>query len=101
MTELQIGNEDTASDLILGKEQTLTAQYPPNLRRREASRYLRERYGICAESSTLAKWFCQKSDGPPAFKDGRVPLYPRHGLDEWASRRLGPLRRSTSEIRSA
>ena len=48
--------------------------------------------------STLAKWFCINSNGPPALKCGRVPLYPRDALDAWAVRRLGPLRRSTSDV---
>jgi hypothetical protein len=74
--------------------------WPPNLRRREAARYLRLVHGIPVEAATLAKWFCIHSDGPPAFKCGRVPLYPRDALDAWAIRRLGPLRRSTSELRS-
>ena len=74
---------------------------PPNLRRHDAARYLREVHGIPIQSTTLSKWFCIRSDGPPAFKSGRTPLYPRRQLDEWAARRLGPLRHSTSELRSA
>ena len=71
--------------------------WPPNLRRKDASRYLKKVHGIPIEASTLAKWFCTKSDGPRAFKAGRIPLYPRDELDAWAIRRLGPLRRSTSD----
>jgi hypothetical protein len=71
--------------------------WPPNLRRGEASRYLRERYGIGLAATTLAKMFSQRSDGPPAFLAGRRPLYPRGELDAWATKRLGRLRRSTSD----
>jgi hypothetical protein len=74
--------------------------WPPNLRRRDASRYLQTVYGIVVQPSTLAKWHCLRSDGPPAYHAGRTPLYPRAQLDAWAIRRLGPLRRSTSELPS-
>jgi hypothetical protein len=75
--------------------------WPPNLRRKDASRYLQKVYGIIVQPSTLAKWHCLRSDGPPAYHAGRTPLYPRAQLDAWAIRRLGPLRRSTSELQSA
>jgi len=75
--------------------------WPPNLRRGEASRYLRERYGIGLAATTLAKMFSQRSDGPPAFVAGRWPLYPREGLDDWATKRLGRLRASTSDNHDA
>jgi len=71
--------------------------WPPNLRRIEASRYLREQYGIGLAASTLAKLFSQGSDGPPAFLAGKWPLYPRDQLDAWATKRLGRLRNSTSD----
>lgn len=100
MTQSNTEVDTSNANLTAEKEPPFTANYPPNLRRWEASRYLRERYGIHAEPPTLAKWFCLRSDGPPAFKDGRVPLYPRQGLDDWAVRRLGPLRRSTSDVLS-
>jgi hypothetical protein len=74
--------------------------WPVRLRRAEAARYLHEVHGISVQPATLAKWFCTRSDGPPAHLAGRFPLYPRDGLDAWAARRLGPLRRSTSELRS-
>ena len=74
--------------------------WPPNLRRGDASRYLQKIYGIIVQPSTLAKWHCLRSDGPPAYHAGRTPLYPRVQLDAWAIRRLGPLRHSTSELRS-
>jgi hypothetical protein len=72
-------------------------RWPSMLRRTAASRYLKEMHGIPVEPATLAKWFSQRSDGPPAHRAGRVPLYPRDGLDAWAMRRLGPLCSSTSD----
>jgi hypothetical protein len=77
-----------------------TSAFPnwaPRLRRAEASRYLCERHGIIVAPSTLAKWFSQKSDGPPARLFGRFPLYEPASLDTWAIRRLGTLRLSTSD----
>jgi hypothetical protein len=74
---------------------------PPNLRRAEASRYLHDRFGIDLSPATLAKIFSQRSDGPPAFKAGRTPLYPRDALDAWAAKRLGDLRSSTPNQRAA
>ena len=71
-------------------------RWPSRLRRTAASRYLKEMHGIPVEPATLAKWFSQRSDGPPAHRAGRVPLYPRDALDAWATRRLGPLCSSTS-----
>ena len=47
---------------------------------------------------TLAKLACVSSNGPPFRKAGRVPLYPKSGLDDWAQSKIGPLVRSTSEV---
>lgn len=77
------------------------SDWPPNLRRQDAARYLREVHGIPVQPTTLSKWFCVSSDGPPAFKAGRIPLYPRDQLDAWAVKRLGPLRTSTTDQRAA
>ena len=74
--------------------------WPENLLRHVASRYLRERYGIEVAPTTLAKWFCTRSDGPPAFIFGRRPMYPKAELDIWAVRRLGRLRKSTSDTQT-
>lgn len=75
----------------------IITNWPPKLRRADAARYLTEVHGIPVQASTLAKWFCLKSDGPPAHLAGRIPLYPRNALDAWAEKRLGPLRTSTSD----
>ena len=71
--------------------------WPARLRRSEAARYLREVHALPVAATTLAKWFCLRSDGPPAYVAGRIPLYPRDELDNWARLRLGTLRRSTSD----
>lgn len=68
----------------------------PRLRRREASRHLREQHGIEIAVATLAKLACI-GGGPPFQKAGRTPLYPVELLDEWATRRLGRVVHSTSE----
>lgn len=69
-------------------------------RRTAAATYLAENYGISISAKTLAKWACVSSDGPGFRMFGRVPLYPRSALDEWAQSRLGPTVRSTTEAAS-
>jgi hypothetical protein len=69
------------------------------LRRTEAARYVTETYGIPCSPKTLAKLACVSSDGPPFHKAGPFPLYPTSGLDAWARKKIGPLVRSTSEVR--
>jgi hypothetical protein len=81
---------------VAGRSERPGTGWAPNLRRAQASEYLLQKYGIILKPSTMAKWWCLKSDGPPAYLAGRVPLYPRDGLDAWAIKYLGPLRTSTS-----
>jgi len=71
------------------------------LRRSEAAKYVTETYGIPCSPKTLAKLACVSSEGPPFRHAGRYPLYPTSGLDAWAQRKMGPLVRSTSELRPA
>jgi hypothetical protein len=71
------------------------------LRRTEAAAYVTETYGIPCSPKTLAKLACVSSDGPPFRLAGRFPLYPTSGLDAWAKSKIGPLVRSTSEVRAA
>ncbi len=68
------------------------------LRRAQAAEYIVETYNVPCSPKTLAKLACVSSEGPP-FHAGRFPLYPVSGLDAWAQKRIGPLVRSTSEIR--
>jgi hypothetical protein len=69
------------------------------LRRAEAAKYITQTYGIPCSPKTLAKLACISSDGPPFRLAGRFPLYPTSGLDAWAQSKIGPLVRSTSEVR--
>lgn len=68
-----------------------------NMRRAEAARYLREAHGIPCAAATLAKYACT-GDGPAFRKAGKFPIYSRADLDVWATKRLGRLVRSTSEL---
>lgn len=69
---------------------------PRRHRRAEASRYLKEKYGIERKPATLAKLACL--GGGPRFESaGRVPLYPEPELDAWAESLISPLKRSTSD----
>jgi hypothetical protein len=69
------------------------------LRRTEAAKYVTEAYRIPCSPKTLAKLACVSSEGPPFRLAGRFPLYPVTGLDAWARAKIGPLVRSTSEVR--
>jgi hypothetical protein len=70
------------------------------LRRSDAAKYVSDTYGIPCSPKTLAKIACVSAEGPPFRLAGRTPLYPTSGLDEWAQSKIGPLIRSTSEVRS-
>jgi hypothetical protein len=71
------------------------------LRRTDAAKYVNDTYAIPCSPKTLAKLACVSSKGPPFRLAGRIPLYPVSGLDEWAQSKIGPLVRSTSEVRRA
>ena len=70
---------------------------PPNLRRADAARYIRENYGIPCVATTLAKYAC-KGSGPVFRKAGKFPLYSRDDLDAWARSRLSEPVQSTSAL---
>lgn len=69
----------------------------PRLSRREASQYLKDQWGIRLSEGHL-KNLAQTGDGPPFEKDGRFAVYQPENLDTYASERLSPLVRSTSEL---
>jgi len=69
------------------------------LRRSEAAKYVVDTYNVPCSPKTLAKLACVSSDGPPFRLAGRFPLYPTSGLDKWVKSKIGPLVRSTSEVR--
>lgn len=73
-----------------------SARTKRNLRRTEASAYLREMYGIGCAPATLAKMVTM-GGGPRYYKVSRSPLYPMDELDAWAQRQLGPLRSSSAD----
>jgi hypothetical protein len=70
-----------------------------HFRRAAAAKYVADTYGIPCSPKTLAKLACV-GGGPPFRLAGRFPLYPVSGLDAWAQSKIGPLVRSTSELRS-
>jgi hypothetical protein len=69
------------------------------LRRTEAAKYVTNTYGFPCSPKTLAKLACVSSEGPAFRMVGRTPLYPIPSLDTWAQSKIGPLVRSTSEVR--
>jgi hypothetical protein len=74
------------------------AKPEPHLHRVPAAKYVEDTYGIPCSPKTLAKYACV-GGGPPFRLAGRFPLYPVSGLDAWAQSKIGPLVRSTSELR--
>ena len=68
-------------------------------RRTDAAEYVTETYGFPCSPKTLAKLACVSSEGPAFRMVGRTPLYPIPSLDTWAQSKIGPLVRSTSEVR--
>ena len=75
------------------------AQKVRRLNRREASKYLLEKWGMRRTPGTLAKFACT-GDGPMFEKDGRIPLYTEEMLYEFARKQLSPPVFSTSELKT-
>jgi hypothetical protein len=71
---------------------------PSWLRRKEASRYLKEHYNISRTSGTLAK-LASLGGGPKFQHVGRIPMYPIEALDEWAQGMFRPLVANTTEAK--
>jgi hypothetical protein len=67
------------------------------LRRKDASKHLKEMWGVDRAPSTLAK-LAVIGGGPPFQRLGRVPLYATDDLDEWIASKLSPPMRSTSQL---
>ncbi len=78
---------------------TTTAKKCRRLRRREASEYLKEEWGILRKPSTLAK-LASVGGGPAIEYDGTIPLYCEEALDQWATETLSPPVRSTTELKT-
>jgi hypothetical protein len=66
------------------------------LRRRDASAYLRQKFGLERAPSTLAK-LAVTGGGPPFRLLNRIPLYTPADLDHWVASKLGPRKCSTSD----
>jgi hypothetical protein len=66
------------------------------LRRKAASEYLEQTWGITRAPSTLAK-LAVVGGGPIFRRAGRVPLYSTDDLDDWARSLLSGPMRSTSD----
>jgi predicted trehalose synthase len=75
--------------------QKLDVQADPLFRRVAAAEYLTRHYFPCAYR-TLSKIASVRSDGPRYRLAGRVPLYAKSDLDEWALARITVARTSTS-----
>ena len=69
-------------------------------RRKEASTYLLETWGISRTPKTLAK-LAVIGGGPPMEYDGRIPLYTDEGMDVWAEAQLSEPVISTAEMKVA
>lgn len=65
-------------------------------RREEASAYLLGTWGVSYRPATLAK-LATVGGGPRFAHIGRWPVYKANDLDEWISKRLSPLKTSTSD----
>jgi hypothetical protein len=68
---------------------------PLYLRRADAARYVRERWGAPCSASWLAK-LAVVGGGPQFRKIGRFPVYTRTDLDAWIEAKISAPRRSTS-----
>jgi hypothetical protein len=68
----------------------------PRLRRKDVPEYLRTKHGIDIAYATLQK-MASVGGGPSMQYNGRIPLYHKDDLDAWATNRLSPTVRSTSE----
>jgi hypothetical protein len=72
----------------------------PNLTGAELSEYFMTKFGMRVAPATLAK-LRSVGGGPPFHKCSVTPLYPVQTADEWAHKRLGALKSSTSDSGAA
>jgi hypothetical protein len=66
------------------------------LRRVDASKYLKDAWGLDYAVKTLAKLACI-GGGPAMEYAGRIPLYTESALDNFAQSKISPPVKSTSE----
>ena len=69
-------------------------------RRKAASQYLKDAWGLNCAHGTLAK-LAVIGGGPIFRRMGRVPLYSMDDLDNWVEFKLSPPLRSTSDAAHA
>ena len=70
---------------------------PLYLRRDDAARHVREKWGLPCSPKWLAK-LAVVGGGPLYCKAGRTPLYAPDDLDRWANDQIGVRRHSTSVV---
>jgi hypothetical protein len=78
----------------------MTAQTPQFLRRKDAGKYLRERFGFSSERA-LAK-LATVGGGPEfhyAGESGRIVVYQVQALDRWAISKIGDAQLNTATFR--
>ena len=68
------------------------------LTRKEAAGYLAD-IGVPRTIATLARLYSTTDDGPPCIHRGRIPVYPKRALHEWAMRQLSRVRRRAAHQR--
>jgi hypothetical protein len=64
-------------------------RFPQYLRRKQASEYLLEVFGLRYAESTIARLCCQ-GRGPDTVYDGRTALHTPESLNAWAKSRITP-----------
>jgi hypothetical protein len=74
----------------------MTSPLPTLRRRKDAAKYLTEKYGSPVSASFLAQR-AVAGDGPPYRLAGRDAIYEEPDLDVYGLSRLGPKIHSTSE----
>jgi hypothetical protein len=75
----------------------MTAPLPVFYRRKDAAKYLKEKYAQSIGDSLLSKLAC-KGGGPPFRKIAGDAIYEQDDLDAFAISRIGPKINSTSEL---
>ena len=70
---------------------------PVSLRRHEAARYVRERYGVPCSTQWLAK-LVTVGGGPLYRKAGKYPIYTVEDLDTWILSRVTDPLASSSHV---
>jgi len=89
-------NKRTQSRQVVRRVRRKKADFADRVRRKEASEYLYEVWGVEEAPGTLAKKAVY-GEGPLFKKWGRFPYYDTDELDRYAAKKLGMARRTTSQ----